>query len=137
LRSWLLAAAGATLTYLGAVAIITIFQPTGAGMSDTLLDLTVRQQGQVLLSGYLSLLGVAALIAGLRRDLSRLRSAALVLLLATVAKVFLYDLSMLTSLYRVASFVGVGLLLLAGAFAYQRLRPPATRDLREVRPSGR
>jgi uncharacterized membrane protein len=44
---------------------------------------------------------------------------------------------MLTSLYRVASFVGVGLLLLAGAFAYQRLRPPATRDLREVRPSGR
>ena len=36
----------------------------------------------------------------------------------TLAKVFLYDLSSLDSLYRVASFVA-----LLGAFAWQRLRP--------------
>jgi len=41
----------------------------------------------------------------------------------TLAKVFLYDLSSLDSLYRVASFVALGALLLLGAFAWQRLRP--------------
>jgi len=47
-------------------------------------------------------------------------------------KVFLYDLSALTSVYRVASFVGLGLLLLAAAFAWQRMRPRPLPDLREV-----
>jgi uncharacterized membrane protein len=53
-------------------------------------------------------------------------------LLVTIAKLFLYDMSTLTSVYRVASFIGLGLLLLAGAFAYQRLRPPPLPDLRVV-----
>ena len=57
--------------------------------------------------------------------------------MVTVAKVFLYDLSTLTSLYRVASFIVLGLLLLAGAFAYQRLRPPPVPDMRKVHPSQR
>jgi uncharacterized membrane protein len=52
-----------------------------------------------------------------------------------VAKVFLYDLSTLTSIYRVASFLVLGALLLAGAFAYQRLRPPPPPDLRTLHPS--
>jgi uncharacterized membrane protein len=52
--------------------------------------------------------------------------------MTTVGKVFLYDLSALTSVYRVASFVGLGLLLLAGAFAWQRMRPRPLPDLREV-----
>jgi uncharacterized membrane protein len=30
------------------------------------------------------------------------------------------------------SFIGLGVLLLAGAFVWQRLRPRALRDLREV-----
>lgn len=55
----------------------------------------------------------------------------------TVAKVFLYDLSTLTSIYRVVSFTAVGLLFLAGAFAYQRLRPPPVPDMRNVHPSQR
>jgi uncharacterized membrane protein len=49
--------------------------------------------------------------------------------------VFLYDLSILTSIYRVISFLVLGGLLLAGAFAYQRLRPPPPPDLRSVHPS--
>jgi uncharacterized membrane protein len=47
------------------------------------------------------------------------------LLMVTAAKAFFYDLSTLTSIYRVVSFPVLGGLLLAGAFAYQRLRPPA------------
>ena len=99
------------------------------------LDLSVRQQGQVLLSALWGLVGIAGLIAGLRTDVAPLRNAALTLLLVTVAKVFLYDLSTLTSIYRVMSFFVLGGLLLAGAFAYQRLRPPPLPDLRTVPPS--
>jgi uncharacterized membrane protein len=78
----------------------------------------------VLLSALWSVVGLATLIAGLRRRLPALRTGGLVLLLGTAGKVFLYDLSTLTSIYRVISFIVLGLLLLAGAVAYQRLRPP-------------
>ncbi len=57
--------------------------------------------------------------------------------MVTIAKVFLYDLSTLESIARVVSFMVLGLLLLAGAFAYQRLRPPPPPDMREVHPSQR
>jgi uncharacterized membrane protein len=73
----------------------------------------------------------------LRRHIPRLRHAALALLLLTVGKVFLYDLSTLTALYRVASCVALGLLLLAAAFAYQRHRPRPLEDLRAVSPGVR
>jgi uncharacterized membrane protein len=59
-----------------------------------------------------------------------LRRGALVLLAVTVAKVFVFDLASLTS--RAASFVALGLLLLAGAFAWQRIRPRPLPDLRAV-----
>jgi len=92
----------------------------------------VRQQGQVLVSALWGLVGLCALLAGLRRDLREVRIAGLALLLATVAKVFLYDLSTLGSVYRVLSFLALGALLLAASYAYQRLRPAAPADLREV-----
>jgi uncharacterized membrane protein len=65
---------------------------------------------------------VAALVAGLRRREAHVRWGGFALLGFATAKVFLFDLSALESLYRVGSFVGLGLLLLGGAFAYQRLR---------------
>ncbi len=108
-----------------------------SGADAAVLDLSIRQQGQVLLSAYWSLLGLTALILGLRANLGGVRNAALALLLLTVVKVFLYDLSTLTSLYGVISFIALGLLLLAGAFAYQRLRPPPVPDMRSVHPSQR
>jgi uncharacterized membrane protein len=83
------------------------------------------------------LVGIAALIAGLRKDMAPLRNPALALLLATVAKVFLYDLSTLTSIYRVLSFFVLGGLLRVGAFAYQRPRPPPLPNLRALHPSQR
>ena len=95
----------------------------GAGGSEAVLDLDVRQQGQALVSALWGLVGVAALIVGLSRDVRELRVGALILLLATAGKVFVFDLAALTSIYRVISFVALGLLLLAGSFAYQRLRP--------------
>jgi uncharacterized membrane protein len=136
-RRWLLAGSAATVLYLASVAIVTAFQPTDASTLDTVLDLSVRQQGQVILSALWSVVGVAGLIVGLRRDWSAVRIGGLALLLLSVVKVFLYDLSTLTSIYRVASFIVLGLLLLAGAFAYQRLRPPPPPDMRRLHPSQR
>lgn len=136
-RTWLLAGTALSLLYLSSVVIITLYQPSTGSADIGVLDLSVRQQGQVMLSAYWSLLGLAALILGLRANRGRVRNAALSLLLLTVAKVFLYDLSTLTSLYRVISFIALGLLLLAGAFAYQRLRPPPVPDMRSVHPSQR
>jgi TRAP-type C4-dicarboxylate transport system permease large subunit len=136
-RRVLLGSGAASLIYLASVAIITVFQPGSSEAVETVLDLSVRQQGQVLLSAFWSLVGLTVLIIGLRARLSTLRSAALTVLLIAVAKVFLYDLSTLTSIYRVVSFIVLGLLLLAGAFAYQRLRPPRLPDMRSLHPSQR
>ena len=101
------------------------------------LALATLPDGQVALSALWGLTGVVALLAGLRVSSPLLRNAALGLLMATIAKVFLYDLSTLESIARVVSFLVLGLLLLAGAFAYQRLRPPPQPDMREVHPSQR
>jgi uncharacterized membrane protein len=130
----LLVGALATLLYLGSVALITAFQPTGGAGWETVLDLGVRQQGQVLLSGAWSLVGVFTLVVGLRANHAALRAVGLAVLLVAVAKVFLYDLSTLTSIYRVLSLVGIGVLCLGAAFAYQRVRPGPRPDLRAAAP---
>lgn len=74
---------------------------------------------------------------GLRRDDRALRLGSLALLLVTVGKVFLYDLAALTSLYRVVSFIGLGLLLLVAAAVWQRMRPRPLADLRDAPPAVR
>jgi uncharacterized membrane protein len=64
--------------------------------------------------------GVALLFAAvLRRDFA-MRVASLVVMLVTVGKVFLYDASELTGLWRVVSFLGLGLCLLALSWFYTR-----------------
>jgi uncharacterized membrane protein len=126
--------AGAAIAalYGASVAIVTAFQPGAGAAVTTALDLGVRQEGHMLVSGLWSLTGAAALVAGLTRDNRDLRVAGLSLLAASVAKVFLFDLATLASVYRVISFVGLGVVLLGGSYAWQRLRPAPLPDLREV-----
>jgi uncharacterized membrane protein len=81
------------------------------------------QQGQLQLSALWSITGVAGLIAGLRLNDRGARLGAFGLLGLAAGKVFLYDLAALTSVYRVGSFLALGLLLLVAAGAYQRMRP--------------
>ncbi|MDQ6805969.1 MAG: DUF2339 domain-containing protein, partial [Actinomycetota bacterium] len=128
----LIGGASLAVLYLASVLIVSAFQPSVLRPGDALLALTVRQQGQMLLSCLWALTGVCALIVGLRRDHRLLRLGALGVLLITAGKVFLYDLSTLDSGYRIGSFIALGLLLLLGAYAYQRLRPPPAPDLRTV-----
>ena len=102
--------------YVASVATLTLGPSAGSGFAP-------GQQGQLALSALWAVTGVVALVMGLRRDLRDLRVAALGLLAVTIAKVFLYDLATLTSGWRIASFLALGLLLLGAGFAYQRLRP--------------
>jgi uncharacterized membrane protein len=122
-RQWWLIGAGAIVLYALSLWTVTAFQSTSTTASATLLELGVHQEAQVALSVLWGMVGLTTLIAGLRINIAPLRTAGLALLLTAVAKVFLFDLSTLTSVYRVVSFIMLGLLLLAGAFAYQRLRP--------------
>ena len=126
------ALAAVTALYLAATAVVTPFE------SDAAVDsalLSAHQQGQMVLSVFWALVGVGTVVVGLRRDLGIVRIAGLALLGVAVAKVFLFDLATLTSVYRVVSFIGLGLLLLGGALAWQRLRPRTLSDLRET-PAG-
>lgn len=70
----------------------------------------------------------ALLALGLRIGSPWLRYASLTLVMVTVGKVFLSDMSDLTGLYRVASFLGLGLCLVGIGYLYQRFvftRDPA------------
>jgi hypothetical protein len=114
--------------YLASIAIVTAFQPDGGAAASAIAGLGVRQQGQVLVSALWALAGVGVLVWGLVLGDRPRRLAGLALLVAAVSKVLTYDLSELESLYRVLSLVGCGLLLLVGAYAYQRMRPHRVRD---------
>ena len=109
MRPFLLGGAAVVLLYLGSVEVVSL---AGAGLA-----------GQTALSVLWAVVGVGALVAGLVADDRVLRRAGLVLLAVTVTKVFIYDLASLTSMYRVGSLIGLGLLLLCGAFAWQKVRP--------------
>ncbi len=94
--------------------------------SVAIVDAAGADQGaQLLLSAFWTVTGLAALVVGLVRDLRPLRLGGLTLLGVAVGKVFVVDLAALESVYRVGSFLALGLLLLAGAFAYQRIRTGA------------
>ena len=90
------------------------------------------QTSQLALSGFWGALGFAAILAGLVRRKRALRLGGLAVLALAVGKVFLVDLAHLGSIWRVGSFLAIGLLLLAGAFAYQRARLPSLHERREA-----
>jgi uncharacterized membrane protein len=64
------------------------------------------------------------LAGGLLRQRPGLRYGALAVLLTTVFKVFISDMAGLQGLYRVASFLGLGLSLVAIGWIYQRFVYP-------------
>jgi hypothetical protein len=66
------------------------------------------------------ILGIGLLVAGTWRHDKLIRFASLAVMVLTVGKVFLYDASELTGLFRVLSFLGLGLSLLGLSWFYTR-----------------
>ncbi|MGA9672226.1 MAG: DUF2339 domain-containing protein [Terracidiphilus sp.] len=75
---------------------------------------------QFTYSAWFMLYGAILLGAGFWRRSAFLRWQALVLLAVSIAKVFLVDVSELAEGYRILSFLGLGALLLAVSYVYQR-----------------
>jgi uncharacterized membrane protein len=111
-----------------ATAAVAFVYAASLGIVDLLQGDEVErsQTAQVALSAFWASVGLVAIVVGLVRDIRELRFGGLVLLLLGVAKLFAYDLAELEQLYRVLSFIAVGLVLLAGAYAYQRVRSSVT-----------
>ena len=105
--------AAVAFVYAASLGIVDVIQ------GDSLED---SQTAQVALSTFWAVLGLGAIVVGLARDVRELRIGGLALLGLGVAKVFAYDLAELDQIYRVLSFIAVGILLLVGAYAYQRVR---------------
>jgi uncharacterized membrane protein len=81
------------------------------------------QSGHTAVSAVWGGLGLALLYVGLRRGSAALRFGGLALFGVSLAKLFIYDLSRLSSITRALSFLAVGAVLLLGGFFYQRLAP--------------
>ncbi|MFQ5874683.1 MAG: DUF2339 domain-containing protein, partial [Dehalococcoidia bacterium] len=60
------------------------------------------------------------LVVGIAKRSRPLRLASLGLLAIPIAKVFIYDVFALERAYRIGAFMGLGVLLLAGGYLYQR-----------------
>ena len=92
----------------------------GGLASEKLINLQLAQR--LSLSVVWMVYGGAMLVIGLWRRNKLLRMMALALLSITIVKVFFFDLSLLEKLYRIISFIVLGVILLAVSFLYQRLR---------------
>jgi uncharacterized membrane protein len=88
-----------------------------------LLDRSPQEAAKLRNAGLSILWTVYALVAmsiGLWRDVAAVRLAAIGLFALTVGKVLLVDLAGLDALYRIASFVVLGAVLLLTSFLYAR-----------------
>ena len=114
--------------YLGSVLIIDAIGANDSGEA--------REIGQAWLSAFWTATGLGAVVWGMVRKSAKARLGGLALLSVAIVKVWTYDLAELEELARALSFVALGLLLLAGAFAYQRFKPEeeevAERELEEA-----
>ena len=73
------------------------------------------------------MLALALFVAGLKLARQYIRYAGLGVMVLVVLKVFLWDMSSLEGLYRIASFIGLGLCLVGIGWLYQRFVQPRKR----------
>jgi len=125
----LMAAAGVVLLYVLSVGWT---QHQGAVMDQARVDgqgklmREIGWQTQVGLSVLWTLYAAGALAWGFVRSSPPLRYAAFCLFGFVIFKVFLFDLSEVQAVYRILSFLVLGLVLLGVSFLYQKLKTPGT-----------
>ena len=81
---------------------------------------TIRLEEGFAYSALWMAYGALLMVVGFWRRSALVRWQALVLIAATIVKVFVYDVSQLDRGYRIVSFIVLGVLLLAISFVYQR-----------------
>jgi uncharacterized membrane protein len=89
-------------------------------------QLTADFSRQLSISVTWAMYAMAIIWVGFKRPSAMLRYLALLLFAVTLGKVFAVDLLELAGVYRISGFIGLGLILLAASFLYQRQRPRTT-----------
>jgi uncharacterized membrane protein len=129
--SWL-QIAGASVVALNLVAVLSCVRELETAWRHTAGNPEADLQKSLAVSAFLMLYGAGLLAVGFWKRSAFIRWQALILLVFTIGKTFLYDTRDLSQGYRVLSFLGLGALLMAVSFAYQKdwlsLRdtPPST-----------
>lgn len=80
----------------------------------------LRDAQNLSLTAVWAVYAVVGLVVGIAKRWRYVRVGALVFLAVPIIKVFVYDVFQLAMAYRIAAFVGLGVLLLASAYLYQR-----------------
>jgi uncharacterized membrane protein len=122
---WLAFGGGVLALYLVSIGIVDEFQRR-VGIEASVGEL--RRQSQVALSVVWAVLGGVGVAVGLVGAVASLRWFGLGLLALATGKVFLFDLAALDAVYRVMSFIVLGILLLLSSYAYRRLGRTAEHD---------
>lgn len=89
------------------------------------LDLDRRLSQELGLSMLWVVYSLALIVPGFALKSVALRWQGLILMGVTIVKVFLFDLSFLSSFYRIVSFFALGLVLLGVSFFYQKMSAAA------------
>jgi uncharacterized membrane protein len=126
--SWL-QIAGTSIVALNLVAVLACVRELDAAWRYGTWNPEAELQRSLAISAFLMVYGGGLLAIGFWKRSAFIRWQALVLLVFTIGKTFLYDTRDLSQGYRVLSFLGLGALLMAVSFAYQKdwlaLREPA------------
>ncbi|MBB5328300.1 DUF2339 domain-containing protein [Tunturiibacter gelidoferens] len=117
--SWLLIA-GSSIAAFNFIAILSCLRELDSAWSVSVANPEADLQKALAMSAFLMLYGAALLALGFWKRSAFIRWQALLLLVFTIGKTFLYDLRNLSQGYRVLSFLGLGALLMAISFAYQK-----------------
>jgi len=118
--SWLEIAAASIIAFNLAAIISFVRELELFWYNPTVYNPEAELQKSLAISAFLMLYGALLLAAGFWRRSAFVRWQALILLVFTIAKTFLYDLRNLSQGYRVLSFLGLGALLMAISFVYQK-----------------
>jgi Predicted membrane protein (DUF2339) len=108
--------AGGLGVYIASLAILELAQRVSTASVQTDFE-----RGHTAVSALWGAIGLGLLLTGLLRRARALRLGGLALFGISLAKLFLYDLSTLSSVTRAFSFIAVGALPLTGGFFLQRL----------------
>jgi uncharacterized membrane protein len=119
-ESFWMRCAGTSTIVFNLIAVLTGVREIEALWGRRSVTADAGLQQALAISAFLMLYGAALLAAGFWKRSGFLRWQALVLLVFTIFKTFLYDMRNLSQGYRVGSVLGLGALLMAISFAYQK-----------------
>jgi uncharacterized membrane protein len=102
------------------IAVLAGMREIGSLWPSKLATPEAELQRALAISAFLMIYGAILLAVGFWKRSAFVRWQALFLLVITIGKTFLYDMRNLSQGYRVVSFLGLGILLMAISFAYQK-----------------